>query len=51
MNLEGGNKKSEEPQLINISVVSTAEEHIKKSVRAYAMNSLAVQQEQFLERL
>ena len=36
MNLAGGNKKSEESELINISVVSTAEEHIQKSMRAYA---------------
>ena len=38
MNLAGGNKKSEESELINISVVSTAEEDIQKSMRAYAIN-------------
>ena len=38
MNLAGGNKKSEESELINISVVSTAEDHIQKSVRAYVIN-------------
>ena len=38
MNLAGGNKKSEESELINTSVVSTAEDHIQKSVRAYVIN-------------
>ena len=37
-NLAGGNTKSEESELINISVVSTAEDHIQKSMRAYAIN-------------
>lgn len=38
MTLARSNKKSEESELINISVVSTAEEHIQKSMRAYAIN-------------
>ena len=38
MNLARGNKKSEESELFNISVVSTAEEHIQKLMRAYAIN-------------
>ena len=37
MNLARANK-SEESELLNISVVSTAEEHIQKSMRAYAIN-------------
>ena len=38
MNLAGDNKKSEESEFINISVVSTAEDHIQKTMRAYAIN-------------
>ena len=38
INLAGGNKKSEESELINMSVVSTAEENIQKSMPAYAIN-------------
>ena len=38
MTLARSNKKSEESELINISVVSTAKEHIQKSMRVYAIN-------------
>jgi len=38
MNLAGGNKKSKKSELITTSVVSPAEEHIQKSMRAYAIN-------------
>jgi len=38
MNLAGGNKKSEESELLIISVVSTTEDHIQRSQRAYAIN-------------
>ena len=38
MNLAGGQKKSEESQLINITVVSTFEQDIQKSMHVYAVN-------------
>ena len=40
MNLAGGQKKSEESELINITVVSTFEEDIQKSMQVYAVNKL-----------
>ena len=51
VNLTGGNKKSEESELININVVSTSEEHIQKSMRVYAINKPCSPARTFLKLL
>ena len=38
MNLAGGQKRSEESELVNITVVSVSDEAIQKSVQVYAVN-------------
>jgi len=38
MNLAGGQKRSEESELVNISVASISDEAIQKSVQVYAVN-------------
>ena len=38
MNLAGGQKRSEESELVNITVVSISDEAIQKSVQVYAVN-------------
>ena len=38
MNLAGSQKKSEELELINITVVSTSEKDIQNSMQVYAVN-------------
>ena len=38
MNLAGGQKKSEESELINITVLSASEEDIQKSMQVNAVN-------------
>ena len=38
MNLAGGQKKSEDSELVNITVVSISEEAIQKSMQVYAVN-------------
>ena len=51
MNLVGGQKKSEESELIILTVVSTSEEAIQKSMKFMQLINRAVQLKQCLERL